>query len=154
MFPWFYTILCGSHTKTKWRFYCVHDNTKDYEHTTYPTHLQLTVQTNDHAYTEQLILHSQFVVTYQRGLFRVRTTTTLHACASSMMDGGAANFGAVQYPGRYSNFTLDDKLFNLMCKMNNAVPLILQPFHPKGKMLCSTGHLNWTVLQLQQTSGV
>jgi hypothetical protein len=68
--------------------------------------------------------------------------TTLHACASSMMDGGAANFGAAQYPGKYSNLTLDDKFFNLMYKMNNAVPLILHPFHPKCKMLCCIGHLN------------
>jgi hypothetical protein len=37
------------------------------------------------------------------------------------MDGGADNFGAAQYQGRYSNFTLDDKLFNLMYKTNNAV---------------------------------
>jgi hypothetical protein len=59
-----------------------------------------------------------------------------------MMDGGAANFGAAQCPVNYSNFTLVDKLFNLMSKMNNAVPLILHPFHPKGKMLCCTGHLN------------
>jgi len=58
------------------------------------------------------------------------------------MDEGKTNFGAVQYPGMYSKSTLDDKLFNLMCKMNNAVPLILHPFHPKGKMLCCTGHLN------------
>ena len=53
-----------------------------------------------------------------------------------MMDKGKANFGDAQYLSRYSNFTLDDKLFNLMCKTNNAVPLILHPFHPKGKMLC------------------
>jgi hypothetical protein len=26
------------------------------------------------------------------------------------------------YPLKYSNFILDDKLFNLMCEMNNAVP--------------------------------
>ena len=50
-----------------------------------------------------------------------------------MMDKGKANFGAVQYPGRHSDFTLDDKLFNLMCEMNNAVPLILHHHHvPEG----------------------
>jgi hypothetical protein len=59
-----------------------------------------------------------------------------------MMDGGAGNFGAVQYPDRYSNFTLEDKLLNFMCEMNNAVPLILHPFHPKSKMLCRIGRLN------------
>jgi hypothetical protein len=59
-----------------------------------------------------------------------------------MMYGGAANFGAAQYQGRYSKFTLDERLFNLMCKMNNAVPFILHPFHPKHKMLCCGGHLN------------
>jgi hypothetical protein len=59
-----------------------------------------------------------------------------------MMDGGAANFGAAQYPGRYSISNLDDKLLNLICEMNNAVPLILHPFHPKDKMLCHIGHLN------------
>jgi hypothetical protein len=71
-----------------------------------------------------------------------------------LVDGGAANFGAAQYPGRYSNFILDDKLFNIMCEMNNAVPLILHPFQPKGKMLCCSGHLNLTVLQLQQKQGI
>jgi len=59
-----------------------------------------------------------------------------------MMDGAATNFGAAQYPGTYSKSTLDDKLFNIMGEMNNAVPLILHPFHPKGKMLCCTGNLN------------
>jgi len=59
-----------------------------------------------------------------------------------MMDGGAANFGAAQCPLKYSNFTLDDKLFNIVCEMNNAVQLTLHPFHPKGKMLCCTAHLN------------
>jgi hypothetical protein len=39
------------------------------------------------------------------------------------------------------------------CKMNNAVPLILHPFHPKGKMLCCTGHLNWTVLSCSRNLG-
>jgi hypothetical protein len=70
------------------------------------------------------------------------TLKILHVGAYSMMDGGAANFGAAQYRGRYSKSTLDDKLFNLMCKMNNAVPLILHPFHPKAKILCHIGHLN------------
>jgi hypothetical protein len=50
-----------------------------------------------------------------------------------MMDGGAANFGAEQYPIRYSNFTLDDKLLNLMDKIHYAVILIVHTFQPKGK---------------------
>ena len=70
------------------------------------------------------------------------TLTILPTGASSMTDGGAANFGAAQYPGRYSNFIFDNNLFTLMCKMNNVVPLILHPFHEKGKMLCCTGHLD------------
>jgi hypothetical protein len=40
-----------------------------------------------------------------------------------------------------------------MGKMNNAVPLILNPFHLKGQIMCHIGHLNWTVLQLQQKHG-
>jgi len=43
---------------------------------------------------------------------RSDTLTILHAGASSIMVGGAAIFGNAQYPGRYWNFTLDDKLFN------------------------------------------
>jgi hypothetical protein len=70
-----------------------------------------------------------------------------------MTDDRVDNFGAVQYAVKYSNFTLDDKLLNLMSKMNNAVPLILNPILLKGKMLCHIGHLNGTVLQLQQTHG-
>jgi len=66
----------------------------------------------------------------------------LHVGAYSMMDGGEANFGAAQYLHRYSKSTMNDKFLNLMGEMNNAVPLILHPSHPKGKMLCSTGHLN------------
>jgi len=41
-----------------------------------------------------------------------------------MMDERVDNFGAVQYPVKYSNFTLDDKSLNLIGEMNNAVPLI------------------------------
>jgi hypothetical protein len=59
-----------------------------------------------------------------------------------MMDGRSNNFGAAQYSVKYSNFTLDDIFFNLMGKMNNVVPLILNPFHLKGKTLCCIGHLN------------
>jgi len=44
-----------------------------------------------------------------------------HAGATSIMDGGTTNFGASQYPGTYSKSTLDDKLFNIMREMNNAV---------------------------------
>ena len=61
------------------------------------------------------------------------------------------NFGAAQYTVKYSNFTLDDKLLNLMGEMKNA--LILNPFHLKHKMLCCIGYLNWTVLQLQEKLG-
>jgi hypothetical protein len=64
-----------------------------------------------------------------------------NACAPSVMDDRSANFGAAQYAVNYS-FTLDDKLLNLMGKMNNAVPLILNPFHLKGKMLCHIGNFN------------
>jgi len=67
---------------------------------------------------------------------------TDNACAPSMMDDRSANFGAAQYTVKYSDFTLDDKLLNLMGKMNNYVHLILNPFHLKGKMLCHIGHLN------------
>jgi len=56
-----------------------------------------------------------------RNFQRSNTLTILHTGASYMMDGGAANFGATRYPGRYSNCTLDDKLFNLMWELNNAV---------------------------------
>ena len=61
------------------------------------------------------------------------------------------NFGAAQYTVKYSNFTLDDKLLNLMGEMKNA--LILNPFHLKHKMLCCIGYLDWTALQLQQKLG-
>jgi hypothetical protein len=105
------------------------------------THLKLTVKNNDHAYAEHLIPNGQCVVTYKSVIFSFQTLT-LYPCASSMMYGGAANFGAAQYQGRDSKFTLDDKSLNLMCKMNNAVPLILHPFLPKHKMLCHIGHLN------------
>jgi hypothetical protein len=53
-----------------------------------------------------------------------------------MMDDRTANFEAVQYAVKYSNFNLNDKLLNLLGKMNNAVQLILNPFPVKGKMLC------------------
>jgi hypothetical protein len=58
-----------------------------------------------------------------------------------MMDDRTANFGAAQYTVKYSNFTLDDKLLNLMGKMNNTVHLIINPFHLKGKTLHPIGHL-------------
>jgi len=82
-------------------------------YSTGPTHIKLTVQNNDHAYAEQLIPHSQCVVNYKTVIFRVQILTTLHACASSMMDDRADNFGAAQYQVKYSNFTLDDKFLNL-----------------------------------------
>jgi len=103
-------------------------------------HIKLTVK-KYHAYAEQLFSHGQCVVTLPFGDFQCSITLTiLYTGASSLMDGGAANFGAVQYPGRYLDFTLDDELLNFMCAMNNAVPLILHTFHPKGKMLCCIGH--------------
>jgi len=48
------------------------------------------------------------------------------------MDDRTANFGAGQYAVKDSNFTLDNKLLNLMGKINNAVSLISNPFHLKG----------------------
>jgi len=66
----------------------------------------------------------QCVVTYKSVIFSVQTLTTLHACASSMMDYRVDNFGAAQYAVKYSSFTLDDKFLNLFGEMNNAVPLI------------------------------
>jgi len=67
---------------------------------------------------------------------------TDNACAPSMVDDSSANFGAAQYTIKYSNFTLDDKLLNLMGETNNAVRLILNLFHLKHKTLCHIGHLN------------
>ena len=58
-----------------------------------------------------------------------------------MMGGRAANFVAAQYAGRCSNFTLDDKLLNVMDKIDYAGPLFLHPFHLKEKTLCYIGHL-------------
>ena len=55
------------------------------------------------------------------------------------MDGGATNFGAPQYPGTYSKSTMDDKLFNIMGEMNNAVPLSLHPFIQKAKCCAVLG---------------
>ena len=149
-FPRFYTNLCDPHTDTKWELYCIHKNKKDYKHTSYPTHLKLIVKNKDHAYAEQLIPNGQCVVTLYISVFKL----TDNACTHSMMDDRRANFGAAHYTVKYSDFTLDDKLLYLMGKMNNAVPLILNPFHLKGKMLCHIGHLNWTVLQLQHKPGI
>ena len=67
-----HTTSRSPHTNTNQTFYCIHNNKKDYEHTTYLTHLKLIVKIKDHAYSEQLILHSQCVVTYQWGLFSVQ----------------------------------------------------------------------------------
>ena len=78
---------------------------------------------------------------------------TDNACAPRMVDDRSANFGAAHYTVKYPNFTLDEKLLNLMGKMNNAVPLILNPFHLKDKMLCHIGHFNWTVFQTQKRPG-
>ena len=58
-----------------------------------------------------------------------------------MMGGAVANFEAAQYAGRYSNFTLDDKLLNIMDKIDYAGPLFLHPLHTLRKTLCHTGHL-------------
>jgi len=41
--------------KHKTMLYCIHTNKKHYKHTSYPTHLKLTVKNKDHAYAEQLI---------------------------------------------------------------------------------------------------
>jgi hypothetical protein len=107
----FYTTLSGPHTNTKQHLYCIHTNKKDYEHTSDSTHLKLTVKNKDHAYTQQLIPHSQCVVVYTSWYFSVFKLTD-NVCAPSMMDDRTANFGAAQYTVKYSNFTLDDKLLN------------------------------------------
>ena len=132
--------------KHKTRLYCIHKNKKHYQHTSYPTHLKLTVNNKDHcicwtAHPPQSMCCS----VYQLVFFVFKLTD--NACAPSMMDDRSANFGAAQYTVKYLNFTLDDKLLNWMGKMNKAVPLILNPLHLKGKMLCCMRHLNWTVLQ-------
>jgi hypothetical protein len=86
-FPRFYTTLSGPHTNnTKQELYCIHKNKKHYEHTTYPTHLTLTVKKKDDAYAEQLIPHSQWYFS----VFKLTGNT----CAPSMMDDRSANFGA------------------------------------------------------------
>jgi hypothetical protein len=121
--------------------YCIHKNQKHYEHNSYPTHLQLTVKIKDHAYPEQLIPHGLCGVVYTSWYWSVFKLTD-NACAPSVMDDRSANFAAAQYAIKYSNFTSDDKLLNLMGKMNNAVPLILNPFHLKGQIMCHIGHLN------------
>jgi hypothetical protein len=41
---------------------------------------------------------------------------TDNVCAPSVMDDRSANFEAAQYAVKYSNFTLGDKLLNLMGK--------------------------------------
>jgi hypothetical protein len=126
---------------TKQTLYCIYKNKKHYKHTSYPTHLKLTVKNKDHAVAEQLIPHGQCGVVYT-GWYCSVFKPTDNACAPSVMDDRSANFGAAQYAVKYSNFTLNDKILNLMGKTNNAVPLILNPFHLKGKMLCHIGHLN------------
>ena len=150
-FRTFYTFLCGPHTNTKQRFYCIHKYKKN---TTYPTHLKLTVQIRTMLTLNSLSPQSMCCNVPVRNFQCSNSLKIRHTGAPSMMDGGATNFRAAQYPGTYSKSTLDDKLFNLMCEMNNDVPFILHPFHPKGKMLCCTEHLDRTVLQLQQKPGV
>jgi hypothetical protein len=44
-----------------------------------------------------------------------------------MMDDRTANFGAAQYAVRYTNFTVDDKLLNLMVKINNFASFSSKP---------------------------
>jgi hypothetical protein len=53
---------------------------------------------------------------------------TANACAPIMMDDRTASFGDMQYTVKYSNFTLDDRLLNLMGEMNNAFPFNFKPF--------------------------
>jgi len=55
--PRYCTILCAAHTNTQQRFYCIRNNEKHYKHTTYPTHLKLTIKYNDHAYCQVYKLH-------------------------------------------------------------------------------------------------
>ena len=125
-FPTFYTFLCGPHTKQ--RFYCIHKYKKN---TTYPTHLKLTVKIRTILRLNNLSPRSMCCNVPVRNFHCSNTLKIRHAGATSMMDSGAANFRTVHYPGTYSKSTLDDKLFNLMGEMNNAVPLTLHPFHPK-----------------------
>jgi len=132
-----FTLLYLVPTHTQNNSYTVFIQTKS----TINTHLKLTDKNKDHAYTEKLIPHSQCVVVYANWYFSVFKLTD-NAFTPSMMDDRTANFRAAQYRVKYSNFTSEDKLLNLIGKMNNAVPLILNPFHLKGKMLCHNGHLN------------
>ena len=73
-FPTFHTTLSGPHTNTKQQLHCIHKNKKHYKHTSYPTHLKLTVKNKNHAHNEQLIPHGQCVGSvYQLVLFTVQT---------------------------------------------------------------------------------
>jgi hypothetical protein len=110
-FPTFYTTLSGPHTNTKQQLYCIHTNKKHYKHTSYPTHIKLTVKNKDHAYAEQLIPHGQCVVVYTSWYFSLFRLTD-NTCAPSRMDDRTANFAAAQYTVKYSKFTLDVKLLN------------------------------------------
>jgi hypothetical protein len=59
-----------------------------------------------------------------------------------MMGEGVASCGDAQYRVKYSNFTMDDELLNLMDEMDNAVPLTVDLLHLKVKVLSCSGHLN------------
>ena len=84
-FPTFHTTLSSPHTNTKQQLYCIHTNKKHYKHTSYPTHLKLTVKNKDDTHTEQLIPHGQCVVVYTSWYFSLFRLTD-NACTPSMMD--------------------------------------------------------------------
>jgi len=76
--------------------------------------------------------------------FKNNIRSNLHFNCSKNMSAGlpllfSASVVSSNYPLKYSNFTLDDELFNLMREMNNSVPLILHPFHPKVKCCAALG---------------
>ena len=59
-----------------------------------------------------------------------------------MMDGAGENFGAAQYPGRYSNFTLEDKLhwstkFNFFFGTRGKISNPIRTFNAEFKRVSS-----------------
>jgi len=125
-FPRFYTILCGPHVNKTRRFYCIHKCKNYKEHTTYPTHLKLTDKNKEHAYAEQLMPHGQCVVILPFSNFQYSNIlTAVYVCASSIQTFWQHYmfvhlvWWIIQqtilelHSVKYSNFTLDDKLFNI-----------------------------------------
>ena len=60
-----FTLFYVVPRQTQNKVYNVFIKTKDYQHTSYPAHLKLTVKNTDHAYAAKLIPYSQCVVTFQ-----------------------------------------------------------------------------------------